>query len=247
MNQAQNKPPPPVRRSSSITTANPAVLQKLRNTPPRESPPIQQPGRPSSHRRTSSSGSQPEPAYAELQEIQESIQARQMRQGSHENVYASTAAHHSYNQQSVPNSQPNMYAHYNPPVGNAMMPPPSEPHYAQTGMQVYGQNRAHHGQPAGQVDMIRNLNQRFAAMNASLQNDEELPPPPPDIMCDSDLPPPPSAEELQEIESVYSNAPPPVYNKPKNNSTDFRASLVSELKSGPKLRRVNSKDNGSEC
>ncbi|XP_071172979.1 protein MTSS 1-like isoform X7 [Mytilus edulis] len=252
MNQQQSKPPPPVRRSSSITTANPAVLQKLRKTPPREQPPItQSTSRPGSHRRSGSSGSQSEPAYAELQEIQQSIQARQSRQEHQEIIYASTtAAQNPYNQhnsQYVPNSQP-IYGHAVPPDARAMMPPPSGPPpsgppYSQTGMPHYGQNL-----PAGQADMVKKLNARFAAMNASLQ-EEELPPPPADIMPDPDLPPPPSAEELQEIGCTFSQAPPPVYSKPQtNNSSDsIRASLVSELKSGPRLKRVNSKDEGSEC
>ncbi|XP_063441011.1 protein MTSS 1-like isoform X6 [Mytilus trossulus] len=252
MNQQQSKPPPPVRRSSSITTANPAVLQKLRKTPPREQPPITQSmSRPGSHRRSGSSGSQSEPAYAELQEIQQSIQARQSRQEHQEIIYASTtAAQNPYNQhnsQYVPNSQP-IYGHAVPPDARAMMPPPSGPPpsgppYSQTGMPHYSQNL-----PAGQADMVKKLNARFAAMNASLQ-EEELPPPPADIMPDPDLPPPPSAEELQEIGCTFSQAPPPVYSKPQtNNSSDsIRASLVSELKSGPRLKRVNSKDEGSEC
>ncbi|XP_052062928.1 protein MTSS 1-like isoform X4 [Mytilus californianus] len=248
MNQQQSKPPPPVRRSSSITTANPAVLQKLRKTPPREQPPIpQSSSRPGSHRRSGSSGSQSEPAYAELQEIQQSIQARQSRHEHQETIYASTtAAQNPYNQhnssQYVPNSQP-IYGHAVPPDARAMMPPPSGPQYSQTGVPHYHQNL-----PAGQVDMVKKLNARFAAMNASLQ-EEELPPPPPDIMHDPDLPPPPSAEELQEIGCTFSQAPPPVYSKPQtNNSSDsIRASLVSELKSGPRLKRVNSKDEGSEC
>ncbi|VDI65925.1 metastasis suppressor protein 1 [Mytilus galloprovincialis] len=252
MNQQQSKPPPPVRRSSSITTANPAVLQKLRKTPPREQPPITQSmSRPGSHRRSGSSGSQSEPAYAELQEIQQSIQARQSRQEHQEIIYASTtAAQNAYNQhnsQYVPNSQP-IYGHAVPPDARSMMPPPSGPPpsgppYSQTGMPHYGQNL-----PAGQADMVKKLNARFAAMNASLQ-EEELPPPPADIMPDPDLPPPPSAEELQEIGCTFSQAPPPVYSKPQtNNSSDsIRASLVSELKSGPRLKRVNSKDEGSEC
>ncbi|CAG2191444.1 MTSS1 [Mytilus edulis] len=252
MNQQQSKPPPPVRRSSSITTANPAVLQKLRKTPPREQPPItQSTSRTGSHRRSGSSGSQSEPAYAELQEIQQSIQARQSRQEHQEIIYASTtAAQNPYNQhnsQYVPNSQP-IYGHAVPPDARAMMPPPSGPPpsgppYSQTGMPHYGQNL-----PAGQADMVKKLNARFAAMNASLQ-EEELPPSPADIMPDPDLPPPPSAEELQEIGCTFSQAPPPVYSKPQtNNSSDsIRASLVSELKSGPRLKRVNSKDEGSEC
>lgn len=248
MNQQQSKPPPPVRRSSSITTANPAVLQKLRKTPPREQPPIpQSSSRPGSHRRSGSSGSQSEPAYAELQEIQQSIQARQSRQEHQGTIYASTTAtQNPYNQhnssQYVPNSQP-IYGHAVPPDARAMMPPPSGPQYSQTGVPHYGQNL-----PAGQVDMVKKLNARFAAMNASLQ-EEELPPPPPDIMPDPDLPPPPSAEELQEIGCTFSQAPPPVYSKPQtNNSSDsIRASLVSELKSGPRLKRVSSKDEGSEC
>ncbi|CAC5400923.1 unnamed protein product [Mytilus coruscus] len=248
MNQQQSKPPPPVRRSSSITTANPAVLQKLRKTPPREQPPIpQSSSRPGSHRRSGSSGSQSEPAYAELQEIQQSIQARQSRQEHQGTIYASTTTtQNPYNQhnssQYVPNSQP-IYGHAVPPDARAMMPPPSGPQYSQTGVPHYGQNL-----PAGQVDMVKKLNARFAAMNASLQ-EEELPPPPPDIMPDPDLPPPPSAEELQEIGCTFSQAPPPVYSKPQtNNSSDsIRASLVSELKSGPRLKRVSSKDEGSEC
>lgn len=238
MNQHQSKPPPPVRRSSSITTANPAVLQKLRNTPPREQPPIiQSTGRPGSHRRSSSSGSQPEPAYAELQEIQQSIQARYHQSETPENAYASAAAGnvYLYNQQTVSQHVPNSQ----PPYGNTLP----------TGSQTAGQNLPHYvqHQPAGQVDMVRKLNERFAAMNASLQ-EEDLPPPPPDILSDSDLPPPPSFEELKEIESVYSHPPPPVYSKPQSNSSEqLRASLVSELKSGPRLRRFNSKEEGSEC
>ena len=129
-----------------------------------------------------------------------------------------------------------------PPPGAPQYPPNGGQQYSHPTMPYYGQNS-----PAGQVDMVRKLNERFAAMNASLQ-EEELPPPPPDIMGDPDLPPPPSAEELQEIECTYSHPPPPVYSKPQtNNSESIRASLVSELKSGPLLRRVSSKDDGSEC
>lgn len=96
----QPKPPPPVRRSSSITSApNPAVLQKFRSSPPRQVAPkpsksqgqtssaqnahqYRQDQKPNHRRSRSASGS--EPAYAELAEIQQSIQARYQQQEQYE-------------------------------------------------------------------------------------------------------------------------------------------------------------------
>ncbi|KAK3086144.1 hypothetical protein FSP39_014225 [Pinctada imbricata] len=243
------KPPPPVRRSSSITTANPATIQKLRKTPPRQlqgnqSQPYAQPAPQNKHRRSSSSGGS-EPAYAELQTIQQSIQARHQQQLNQQyqteaSPYATTAT------QNIPYSAPvtPQYAETN------MMPPPSGGHVPPSSGH-YTQQHQQQQQPAGQAELMQKLNAKFQALNAAYsdKNDHGLPPPPPNAgEIDHDLPPPPSQAELEEIEKIYSR-PPPVNPKPTVNRTsnpeNLRASLVSELKMG--LRRVSSQDEGSEC
>ncbi|KAJ8303508.1 hypothetical protein KUTeg_019904 [Tegillarca granosa] len=216
------KPPPPVRRSSSISTAAPAVVQKLRRTPPRQIPEgsVQHSSHRNSgnHRRSSSSGGIPEPAYAELQTIQQSIYARREQAGGN---YVSSA-------------------------------PPTPSQYAVPGMTIHTQQQIN-SQPVSQamshVGGTQDSNSRFT-VSASLQSSGHPPPPP--AAVDPDLPPPPTDEELQEIEKVYSR-PPPVNPKPSstsggsNTSGDkLRVSLISELKQGPKLRRVSSNDD-SEC
>lgn len=217
------KPPPPVRRSSSISTAGaPVAVQKLRRTPPRQIPEgsAQHPSQRHSgnHRRSSSSGGIPEPAYAELQTIQQSIYARHEQAGGN---YVSSA-------------------------------PPTPSQYAVPGMTVHTQqiNSQPVNQTMSHIAGTQDSNSRFT-VSASQQSSGHPPPPPSAV--DPDLPPPPTDEELQEIEKVYSR-PPPVNPKPSSNpgvsnssGDKLRVSLISELKQGPKLRRVSSNDDSSEC
>lgn len=223
------KPPPPVRRSSSITTANPQTLQRLRNTPPRQlqsSTPGQDsdPSRVSMHRRSNSSGG--EPAYAELQTIQQSIHARHQYQ-------AEASPYASVDTQQIAYSAPPTPSQY----GERSMPPSG--HY--------------HPPNVNQAELMQKLNAQFSALNAPYhQEDDSLPPPPPELVqSEPDLPPPPTAAELEAIEKVYSTPvvqrPPPVNPKPVHpggNPSSLRASLVSELKG---LRKVSSSENDSEC
>ncbi|XP_078337589.1 protein MTSS 2-like isoform X3 [Crassostrea virginica] len=222
------KPPPPVRRSSSITTANPQTLQRLRNTPPRQlqsSTPGQDsdPSRVSMHRRSNSSGG--EPAYAELQTIQQSIHARHQFQ-------AEASPYASVDTQQIAYSAPPTPSQY----GERSMPPSG--HY--------------HPPNVNQAELMQKLNAQFSALNAPYhQEDDSLPPPPPELVqSEPDLPPPPTAAELEAIEKVYSTPvvqrPPPVNPKPVHpgGNPSLRASLVSELKG---LRKVSSSENDSEC
>lgn len=223
-----SKPPPPVRRSSSITTANPQTLQRLRNTPPRQlqsSTPGQDsdPSRVSMHRRSNSSGG--EPAYAELQTIQQSIHARHQFQ-------AEASPYASVDTQQIAYSAPPTPSQY----GERSMPPSG--HY--------------HPPNVNQAELMQKLNAQFSALNAPYhQEDDSLPPPPPELVqSEPDLPPPPTAAELEAIEKVYSTPvvqrPPPVNPKPVHpgGNPSLRASLVSELKG---LRKVSSSENDSEC
>ncbi|XP_069113554.1 protein MTSS 2-like isoform X2 [Argopecten irradians] len=231
------KPPPPVRRSSSISTAAaPPVVQRLRKTPPRDM--ADKSGQPVSagHRRSSSSGGLAEPAYAELQTIQQSIQLRHQQEQQHHlqaNPYATPGNQHI-----------TMSA---PPTPSQHMPQPLPPGSVNN-------QRGHHPPPTG-APHSKKVGGTEAPTNpppgipgAGRRRQESTPPQyaPPDT--DLDLPPPPTEWELEEIEKVYS-APPPVRPKPPpqgSNPENVRASLLSELKLGPKLRRVTSED-GSEC
>lgn len=227
------KPPPPVRRSSSISTgAAPSVVQRLRKTPPRDTGHKAPVPIPTGHRRSSSSGGLSEPAYAELQTIQQSIQARQQEQYLQANPYATTAT-----QQITLSAPPTPSQHPLqplPPGGinnqGARAHNPPAPHNKMT-----GGTAAPTGPPPG--------------IPGKAHRQEIALPPPPDM--DMDLPPPPTDWELEEIEKVYSRPPPihpmPVPTVPGASAENVRASLLSELKSGPKLRRVTSTDNGSEC
>ena len=240
------KPPPPVRRSSSITSTNPATLQKLRKTPPRQlqanqGQPYSQNAPQGKHRRSSSSGGS-EPAYAELQTIQQSIQARQQQQMHQEpSPYASTAT------QNIPYSAPPTPSQY---ADAKLMPPPGAVYHAPSSGHF---SQHHEPTSAGQAELMQKLNAKFQALNAAYSekssDSDALPPPPPQHLVDPDLPPPPSQAELEEIEKIYSR-PPPVNPKPTqqqraSNPENLRASLVSELKMG--LRRMSNNEEGSEC
>ena len=278
------KPPPPVRRSSSITSAqNPTVLQKFRNSPPRQmgpppavsSKPLN-PNQQGNHRRSlsASGGSEPEHAYAELAEIQASIQARQ-QQGN---------------------------------VGlPGVMSAPVTPQYAQPVTAPPGAAGLVNN------NVLTSLNTRFAAMNSvnsgqqgqngtvgvgSHGNQSNCVPAPGDL---PDLPPPPSEDELRQMEQIYSvpkqnlhsqtqqqqQQQQQAYNAQQqqyqhyhggvNNSNssvqmrhpqshyqqapsqpgghvphpgpaqDMRQSLISEMKTVNKLRKMSSSEGGSEC
>ncbi|XP_033754842.1 protein MTSS 1-like isoform X3 [Pecten maximus] len=235
-----SKPPPPVRRSSSISTAAaPPVVQRMRKTPPRDmTNKVAQPVA-AGHRRSSSSGGLSEPAYAELQTIQQSIQLRhqQQEQQGHllqANPYATTGTQHII-----------MSA---PPTPSQHMPQPLPPG-------SINNQRGHNPLPRQSATPH---NKKVSGTEAPTIPPPGIPGPgrkkpesapllePPDM--DIDLPPPPTDWELEEIEKVYS-CPPPVKPKPPpqgSNPENVRASLLSELKLGPKLRRVTSED-GSEC
>ncbi|KAL4234255.1 Metastasis suppressor protein 1 [Mactra antiquata] len=244
------KPPPPVRRSSSITSApNSTVLQKYRNSPPRQlntQPPQvsakptkfkQDPSNNNNHRRSmSASGSNAEHAYAELSEIQQSIQARQ-QQGA-----------------------PQRY-------GPGAMSAPVTPQYAQPvtipNYQMVNSN------------VVNSLNSQFSNMNSQQSQSSQMIAPHSGKSSQSncsgsdfpDLPPPPSEAELQEMEQVYSVPNQIVqqtqsYNVQTQDNVqmrkqtpnvnpmagiDMRQSLISEMKTGNKFRKMSTSEEDSQC
>lgn len=269
----QPKPPPPVRRSSSITSApNPAVLQKFRSSPPRQVAPkpsksqgqtssaqnahqYRQDQKPNHRRSRSASGS--EPAYAELAEIQQSIQARYQQQEQYEQSIQFGQYSHTGNSQLS---------------GAGQMSAPVTPQYA---LPVTN--------PATQysTSVVDSLNAKFAAvdnrqmgqnsqscpqfMPQSDPHPQGLPPPPPASDDFPDLPPPPTEAELRDIEHTY-NVPnvntSQTYNvqnvelrqtaQTANPATapkpgDMRQSLISELKKGNMFRKMSHSEEGSEC
>ncbi|KAL5021786.1 hypothetical protein ScPMuIL_000941 [Solemya velum] len=216
------KPPPPVRRSSSISTAPPANLQKHRSSPskqlntqhmPPPGPPVVAPKH---HRRSRSESHPAEPAYAELQTIQQSIQVRheQERHYQHQHMaspyasssmplYASTSLQQApqYSVAVVPTSNPNLIAN--------------------------------------QANLIQSLNSKFASLDSKPNKDnttQKLHQGHCSTKPEEDFPLPPTEEELLEMERIYST--------PTHTKDAVKASLISELKQGPMLRRVN---NDSEC
>ena len=270
----QPKPPPPVRRSSSITSApNPAILQKYRSSPPRQQGQGQgsahqyrQDQKPNHRRSRSASGS--EPAYAELTEIQQSIQGRYKQQEQYD--------------------QGNQYGQYSQ-SGNSQIPVPG-----QSSAPVTPQYALPVTIPSSQsqysTSVVDTLNAKFAAMNRQMgQNSQScpqfnpqigphsdaLPPPPPASDDFPDLPPPPSEAELRDIEHTY-NVPnvdksqlrniqnvdhrqdsqtvelrrppqtrsPPTAPKPTG---DMRQSLITEMKRGNMFRKMSHDEEGSEC
>ena len=281
----QPKPPPPVRRSSSITAApNPAVLQKYRSSPPRQLG--QQPGlgqgqvqghqyrqdqKPSHRRSRSASGS--EPAYAELTEIQQSIQARYQQQELYEQRTG---------------NQSGQYLQ----TGNSQIPVPS-----QSSAPVTPQYALPVTIPSSQsqysTSVVDTLNAKFAAMNKQMgQNSQScpqfvpqggigphsdaLPPPPPASEDFPDLPPPPTEAELRDIEHTYNvpnvdksqvrniqtidhsrqdsqtvelRRPPQTSSPPKapKPTGDMRQSLITEMKRGNMFRKMSYSEDGSEC
>ena len=270
----QPKPPPPVRRSSSITSApNPAVLQKFRSSPPRQLAPkpsqshsqsstsqsnaqqYKQDHKPN-HRRSRSASGSSEPAYAELAEIQQSIQARyqQQSQGQYE--------------------QSTQYGQYLQ-TGNSQIPgagPTSAPVTPQYALPVTNPGTQY------STSVVNSLNAKFAAMNSQLgQNSQSCPqftpdshselplPPPPASDEFPDLPPPPTEAELRDIEHTY-NVPNVDSSQTRSkqnvelrrssqttnpgtaqNTGDVRQSLISELKQGNKFRKMSHSEEGSEC
>ncbi|XP_021359521.1 metastasis suppressor protein 1-like isoform X4 [Mizuhopecten yessoensis] len=232
------KPPPPVRRSSSISTAAaPPIVQRLRKTPPRDMAHKVHPPASSGHRRSSSSGGLSEPAYADLQTIQQSIQSRHQQQNQllQANPYATTGTQH------ITLSAP--------PTPSQHMPQPL-PHGGinnQRGQHPLSRQIVNpHCKRVGGTDAPTDPPPGIPGIGLKKQGNAPSSPPP---NMDVDLPPPPTEWELEEIEKVYS-CPPPIKPKPHSqgeNPENVRASLLSELKLGPKLRRVTSTDDGSEC
>lgn len=264
------KPPPPVRRSSSITSApNPTVLQKFRNSPPRQlntqtgsnaQHPPQVSAKPvlpqnsGNHRRSrsASGSSNPEHAYAELTEIQQSIQARHQQEMNRQ-------------------IQGGQYS-YGPGAVSA----PVTPQYAQP---VTTPNYQ-----IGNSSVVNSLNAKFVSMNS------QQPPNSQTVTqyntrsqsnCTKqggghssagagdfpDLPPPPTEAELQEMEKVYSVPNQNIqqtqaYNVQTSHNVqmrtqtqnvnpmagmDMRQSLISEMKSGNKFRKMSSSESDSQC
>ncbi|XP_052231052.1 uncharacterized protein LOC127844679 isoform X3 [Dreissena polymorpha] len=227
------KPPPPIRRTSSITQApNPTVLQKFRNSPPRQlnnQPPSENHsnrampvgGNPNgaptqhNHRRSlsASGGSEPEHAYAELTEIQASIRARQQQQ-QQQGQYPSEGQGHGIQGQG----------------GYGVMSAPVTPQYAQP-VTVPGQNPMNSavvnslnarfsgmstGQPAGQVGQMGQQSQYQSSSNpasVSVNSQTKYQQAPSQnstkiggggLVDFPDLPPPPSEDELKQMEQIYS-------------------------------------------
>ncbi|KAK3603931.1 hypothetical protein CHS0354_042942 [Potamilus streckersoni] len=231
------KPPPPVRRSSSITTASPAVLHKLRASPPKQLNPqnlqsmhqqghghmpnsqghmVDSHGHHPQHRESSSISGQPEHSYADLSEIQQCIQMRkhqqqlQQRQSQSENQSQS-------NGRGVSSEKTNV----NMSVSASISPPYATP-------SVQGERVQSQG--------------------------EDFPPPPPLHSGDDDLPPPPSEEELHAIYYTpnISNPVTQSQSMPRENNLggqpDFRQSLISEMKKGSKFKQFSLEaDDTSQC
>lgn len=253
------KPPPPVRRSSSITSApNSSVLQKFRNSPPRQlnthsgahhppqvsAKPIN-PQNQSNHRRSrsASGSSNPEHAYAELTEIQQSIQARQQ-------------------QEMLRQSQGGQFGAMSAPVTPQYAQPVTTPNY-----------------PIGNSNVINSLNAKFASVNSqqsqysqsvTLHSGGQMTcanVTPSAVGDFPDLPPPPSEAELKEMEQVYSVPNQNIQQTQANNvqtshsvqmrnqtqgvnpvvGMDMRQSLISEMKSGNKFRKMSSTESDSQC
>ena len=277
----QPKPPPPVRRSSSITTApNPAVLQKYRSSPPRQlgtqSGQVQghqyrQDQKPSHRRSRSASGS--EPAYAELTEIQQSIQARYQQQ----ELYEQRAGNQSGQYLQSGNSQIPVTGQSSAPVTPQYALPVTIPS----------------SQSQYSTSVVDTLNAKFAAMNKQMgQNSQScpqfvpqqsgvgphsdaLPPPPPASEDFPDLPPPPTEAELRDIEHTYNvpnvdksqvrniqnvehrqdsqtvelRRPPQTSSPPKAPKPlgEMRQSLITEMKRGNMFRKMSYSEDGSEC
>ena len=288
----QPKPPPPVRRSSSITSApNPAVLQKYRSSPPRQVAPkpgqyqgqsstsqsnaheYRQDQKPN-HRRSRSASGSTEPAYAELTEIQQSIQARYQQQS--QGQYEQSSQYGQYLQAGGPQ-----------PPGIGPMSAPAMPQYAlpvtNPGTQYSTNvvNTVPVTNPVAQysTNVVNTLNAKFAAMNTQMgQNSQSCPqftgqtashsdlplPPPPASDEFPDLPPPPTEAELQDIEHSYvpnvdrsqthsqqsvdlRHASHPVNSGAAPNTGEMRQSLISELKKGNMFRKMSHGEEGSEC
>ncbi|XP_045194003.2 protein MTSS 2-like isoform X2 [Mercenaria mercenaria] len=263
------KPPPPVRRSSSITSApNSSVLQKYRNSPPRQlntqsganaqhppqvsAKPVYQQNQ-SNHRRSrsASGSSNPEHAYAELTEIQQSIQARQQQEMNRQ-------------------SQGGQFGY-----GPGALSAPVTPQYAQP---VTTPNY-----PVGNSNVINSLNAKFVTMNSQPpQNSQSLTQHSTSSQSNCanitqqasagagdfpDLPPPPSEAELMEMEKVYSVPNQNIqqtqaYNVQTSQNVqmrtqtqavnpvagiDMRQSLISEMKAGNKFRKMSASDSDSQC
>ncbi|XP_060566052.1 protein MTSS 2-like isoform X2 [Ruditapes philippinarum] len=267
------KPPPPVRRSSSITSApNSTVLQKFRNSPPRQlntqtgtnaQHPPQVSAKPvnpqnsANHRRSrsASGSSNPEHAYAELSEIQQSIQARHQQELNRQNQ----GGQYSYGPGAVSAPVTPQYAQPvttpNYPIGNSNVVNSLNAKFVSMNSQ-----QSSHSQPVTQYSTksqsnCMNVTQQGAGQNSAGAGDFP------------DLPPPPSEAELMEMEKVYSVPNQNIqqtqaynvqtsHNVQMRNQTqnvnpmagiDMRQSLISEMKSGNKFRKMSSSESDSQC
>lgn len=253
-------------------------MQKFRSSPPRQlgAKPSQSQGqtntsqsyahqfrqdqKPNHRRSRSASGS--EPAYAELTEIQQSIQARYQHLEQYEQS-------NQYGQYVQPG------ASHHPGLGQSSAP--VTPQYA-TPITI----------PSTQYSttVVDTLNARFAEMNRQQNShscpqftpqgdshSDSFPPPPPASDDFPDLPPPPSEAELRDIEHTYnvpnvdtsqlrnvqhfehrqdsqtvdfrhSTQTPATAPKP---TTDMRQSLISEMKKGNLFKKKSHSEEGSEC
>lgn len=213
------KPPPPVRRSSSISTA-PLAVQKHRSSPPKQlntqhMPPLGPPVvAQKNHRRSRSESLPAEPAYAELQTIQQSIQVRHQQEKHYQHQHEHMAS--PYASSSMP-----LYASTSQQAPQYSVPVTNNPNLV-----------------ANQANLIQSLNSKFASLDSkpskkhTAQKSHQA-------HCgtkEDDFPLPPTEEELLEMERIYST--------PTKSKDTVQASLISELKQGPMLRRVN---NDSEC
>lgn len=271
------KPPPPVRRCSSITSAPNSTVLKLRNSPPRQlntGASTQQPPQVSTkpvhpqqnqvnHRRShsASGSSNPEHTYAELSEIQQSIQARQKQQQEQQQ-------HEGYYQEGQ--------LGYGPGALSA----PVTPQYAQPLTTA--------SYPIVNSNVVNSLNAKFAALNTQQPQHSQAPTQNSNKSIQSncanvtqqvigtsgsgaadfpDLPPPPSEAELMEMEQVYSvpnvsvqqsqaysvDASHSVQLRTPNQTVnpvagvDMRLSLISEMKSGSKFQKRSSNKGDSQC
>ena len=259
------KPPPPVRRSSSISAQSPAVIQKYRSSPPRQlntqnapppvsAKPTNAQNNQSNHRRSlSASGSNSEHTYAELSEIQASIQARQQQQQGH---YATGQG-------------------YTGVYGPGAMSAPATPQYAQpvtTPNPIVNSNVVNSLNTrftAMNTQIVNNNQSQQQSQYSSSKNTQSVSTASGGGM--PDLPPPPSEDELQEMEQIY-NVPKTniqqtqAYNAQTNVSNvqmrhgpsqtqgviqaqpgSMRISLISEMKAGNKFRKMSNSEGDSEC